>query len=185
LHGNRAKKLSFPKQDGRSETGNFLKACPQWKKQEGYRMPDLMESIKAFASAIPAELKGGKNDTYEFEHVVAERKAFLSKKKLVYKAEFRLDNNNRKMHFTEMLKESGFGLSSGGDDMDMSPGGGFKKGTYKTGMQGREGTIEEQSKLFGKAYNYSFDFGAIRNKFKGVAEDSGYAFEYHIIGLGK
>jgi hypothetical protein len=52
-------------------------------------------------------------------------------------------------------------------------------------MQGREGTIEEQSKLFGKDYNYNFDFGAIRNKFKGIAEDFGYAFEYHIIGLGK
>jgi hypothetical protein len=148
-------------------------------------MPNLMESIKAVAATIPAEIKGGKNDTYEFEYVVAERKAFLSKKKLVYKAEFRLDNNNRKMHFTEMLKESGFGLSSGGDDMDMSPGVGFKKGTYKVGMQGREGTIEEQSKLFGKDYNYNFDFGVIRNKFKGIAEDFGYAFEYHIIGLGK
>jgi hypothetical protein len=148
-------------------------------------MPNLMESIIAVVAAIPAEIKGGKKDTYEFEYVVAERKAFLSKKKLVYKAEFRLDNNNWKMHFTEMLKESGFGLSSGGDDMDMSPGVGFKKGTYKMGAQGREGTIEEQSKLFGKDYNYSFDFGAIRNKFKSIAEDFGYAFEYHIIGLGK
>ena len=148
-------------------------------------MPNLMESIKTVAAAIPAEIKGGKNDIYEFEYVVAERKAFLSKKKLVYKAEFRLDSNNWKMHFTEMLKESGFGLSSGGDDMDMSPGAGFKKGTYKMGMQGREGAIEEQSRLFGKDYKYSFDFGAIRNKFKGIAEDFGYEFEYHITGLGK
>jgi hypothetical protein len=35
----------------------------------------------------------------------------------------------------------------------MSPGVGFKKGTYKTGMSGSEGSIEEQSKLFGKDYN--------------------------------
>jgi len=148
-------------------------------------MPNLIDTIKAAVAAIPAELKGGKNDTYEFEYVVAERKAFLSKKKLVYKASFRLDNAGWKLHFTEMLKESGMGLTSGGDDMDMSPGIGFKKGTYKVGFGGREGGIEEQSKLFGKEYNYSFDFGAIRNKFKSIAGDFGYEFEYHILGLGK
>ncbi|MHB1324864.1 MAG: hypothetical protein ACYC0L_01460 [Thermoleophilia bacterium] len=34
-------------------------------------------------------------------------------------------------------------------DGDMSPGFGFKKETYKTGAGPREGTIEEQSTLFG------------------------------------
>ena len=37
-------------------------------------MPNLMDSIKAVAAAIPAEIRGGKNDTYEFEYAVAERK---------------------------------------------------------------------------------------------------------------
>jgi|WetSurMetagenome_2_1015567.scaffolds.fasta_scaffold00035_68 hypothetical protein len=156
------------------------------KREGGDDMPNLMEAIRAAVAAIPAELKEGKNDTYGFEFVVAERKAFLSREKLVYKAMFRLENNHYKLHFTERLKESGFGLASGGDDMDMSPGFGFRKGTYKTGMQGREGTMEEQSKLFGKDYNYSysFDFGSIRDKFRAIAGDFGYGFEYHIIRPG-
>jgi hypothetical protein len=54
----------------------------------GYGMPNLIDTIKAAVAAIPAELKAGKNDSYDFEYVVAERKAFLSKKKLVYKAAF-------------------------------------------------------------------------------------------------
>ena len=47
-----------------------------------------------------------------------------------------------------MLKECGFGLSSGGDDM--SPGFGFKAGTYNTMSGAREGGIKEQSTLFGR-----------------------------------
>ncbi len=146
-------------------------------------MSNLIESIKAAVEAIPAEMKDGKKDSYEFSSVVAERKTFLSRKKLVYKARFRLDNDQQKLHFTETLKESGFGLTSGGGDM--GPGTGFKKGVYKSGAQGLEGGIEEQSKLFGKDYKYRFDFGAIRNKFRSIAEEAGYTFEYHIAGLGK
>ncbi|MHB8159666.1 MAG: hypothetical protein ACYDGS_04125 [Thermoleophilia bacterium] len=56
----------------------------------------------------------------------------------------------RTIRFSEMLKESGSGVSGGGGfDGDMSPGFGFKKETYKTGAGPREGTIEEQSTLFG------------------------------------
>lgn len=80
-----------------------------------------------------------------------------------------------------MLKESGSGLSSGGDfDNSMSAGFGFKASTYKTGPGGISGNIEEQSKLFGKGYNYSFDYGKIRNKFKELAEKNGYDFNYSI-----
>jgi hypothetical protein len=148
-------------------------------------MADLMEALRAAVAAIPAELRAGKKGACEFERLVAERKAFLSRKRLVYRASFRLDDQGRKLHFTEALKESGFGLSSGGGDMEMSAGAGFRKGVYRSGTQGLEGGIEEQSRLFGKDYKYSFDYGAVRNRFREIADEFGYAFEYHILGLGE
>jgi hypothetical protein len=51
----------------------------------------------------------------------------------VFPAEF---PEEKEVRFTEMLKESGSGLSSGGFDHDSPSGFGFKKGTYKTGMGG-------------------------------------------------
>ena len=44
----------------------------------------------------------------------------------------------------------------------MSTGFGFKKETYNTFGKERTGSIEEQSKLFGKDYSYKFDFGTFR-----------------------
>src|SRR3990172_5805855 len=110
------------------------------------------------AQAIPAQLKQDKG-LFTLEYTVAERKAFLSKKKLVYSAKLRVDEGKKEVRFTEMLKESGSGLSSSsgfssGGDWDSTPGFGFKKETYKSGFGGREGNIEKQSKLFGKEYKY-------------------------------
>lgn len=117
-------------------------------------------------------------DRSVLEKVVAERKVFLSYKKLTYRAEFRVVEAARALHFTEVLKESGFGLSSGGDDL--SPGFGFKKESYKTGLGPREGSIEEQSRLFGKQYSYTFDFGAFRKAVEAAARDAGYAFVWKL-----
>ncbi|MHB8859036.1 MAG: hypothetical protein ACYC6Z_06085 [Thermoleophilia bacterium] len=125
----------------------------------------VIEDIKKIADGIagpsgaPAELKE-KKGVWTMKAVIAERKAFLSKKKLEYIAKFRIDDATKTIRFSEMLKESGSGLSSGGGGFDsgMSPGFGFKKETYRTGAGPREGTIEEQSSLFGKDYDYKFDF---------------------------
>ena len=57
----------------------------------------------------------------------------------------------------------------GGSDDDISPGLGFKATKYKSGAGGREETIEEQSELFGKSYEYRFDFKKIRNQFEELA----------------
>lgn len=122
-----------------------------------------------------------KKDTYKFETVIAERKSFLSKKKLMYIIKFKIDDIHRKFIFSEMLKETGFGLSSSAGDDEMSSGFTFK--TYKT-KQGfstpREETIEEQSNLFGQKYSYKFDFKVIREKIKQIALQYGYEFEYKI-----
>lgn len=115
--------------------------------------------------------------------VVAERKSFLSKMKLVYSAKYRVDENKREVRFTESLKESGFGFS-GGSDFDNNPGIGFKKETYRTGGGARQGVLEEQSDLFGKKYSYSFDFKRIREGIEKKALEAGFAFSYQITSLG-
>lgn len=139
----------------------------------------LIDDIRGMAGSIGAELKE-KKGACTLRLVVAERKAFLSKKRLEYIARFRVDDAARKLSFTEMLKETGSGIS-GGDD-GVSPGFGFKAETYKTGAGPREGTITEQSQYFGKQYSYSYDFSAIRTWFEQAAAAAGYAFSYSITG---
>ncbi|MCJ7605091.1 MAG: hypothetical protein MUO19_03545 [Dehalococcoidales bacterium] len=139
----------------------------------------FQQELKAFTQTIPAELKE-KIGVYELSFVVAERKAFLSKQKLEYKAKFRIDDGKRLVKFTELLKESGSGLSSG----DSSPGFGFKKETYRTKGKEREGSIEEQSNLFGKKYEYRFDFKTVRKTIEELAQNAGYEFAYQVTPFG-
>lgn len=143
----------------------------------------LQEEIKQVFSTVPAQFSEKKGVT-TVEYVVAERKSFLSKKKLTYIAKWRVVEDSKEVRFTEMLKESGSGLSSGGFGDDSSSGFGFKKGTYKTGMGGREGSIEEQSNLLGSKYSYTFDFKATRAAVQKKVEDAGYAFKYQITPIG-
>lgn len=143
----------------------------------------LQEDIKQVFSAFPAEFSE-KKGVITVEYVVAERKSFLSKKKVTYIAKYRIDQDKKEVRFTEMLKESGSGLSSGGFDDDSPSGFGFKKETYKTGMGGREGTIEEQSNLLGAKYSYKFDFKAIRGAIEKKVRDAGFAFTYQITAIG-
>jgi hypothetical protein len=141
----------------------------------------LIEAIATFVAGIPASLKE-KRGIYSVEFTVAERKAFLSKKKLTYSASFRVDEEKRELRFTEMLKESGAGVSSG--DSDSGPGFGFKKETYKTGAGPREGTVEEQSRLFGAQYSYTFDFSKVRSFVESETVKAGYTFKYQITPAG-
>lgn len=146
----------------------------------------ILEEIKKIVEAVPAEIKED-DGVYVLEFLVAERKAFLSNKKLTYRAKFRIDEEKKEVRFTERLKESGFGLSTGGNgfDSNMSPGFGFKKQTYSVGLGGeREETIEEQSNLFGKKYDYKFNFGELRKKIEAKAKEAGYQFIYKITGWG-
>jgi len=139
----------------------------------------LIDDIWGMAASIGAELKE-KKGAYTLTLVVAERKAFLSKKKLEYIARFRVDDSSRELKFTEMLKETGSGVSSGDDGI--SPGFGFKAETYKTGANPREGSIMEQSNYFGKQYSYSYDWSTIRTRIEQAAQASGYSFSYSITG---
>lgn len=143
----------------------------------------LIEDITKIVNDLPAQLSE-KNGIYTFDVLVAERKAFLSKKKLTYNAKFRIDDTTKTIKFTEMLKESGSGFNSGGVDDEMSMGMGFKAETYNTMSGAREGTIQEQSDLFGKKYTYSFDYAQIRTNIEKKATEHGYVFAYQITSIG-
>lgn len=145
----------------------------------------LTDTISAYSNTLGGKLSE-KKGVYTLEILIAERKAFLSKKKLRYIAKFRIVDENKELKFTEMLAESGSGLSSGGGDFDsgMSAGFGFKKETYNTMNGGREGSIEEQSNLFGKDYSYNFDYKMIRSKFEDLAKNEEYDFKYQITPIG-
>jgi hypothetical protein len=143
----------------------------------------LLDDVKRYAGETGASLSE-KKGIWAFTRVLAERKAFLSRKKLTYTAKFRIDDAARIVKFTEMLAEAGSGLSSGGDSGEGSSGFGFKATTYKTGSGGIEGSITEQSKLFGKDYSYTFRYEEIREKFEVLATSAGYGFVYQITPMG-
>jgi hypothetical protein len=123
-----------------------------------------------------------KKGIWDFSATIAERKTFLSKKKLTYAAKIKIDDGAKTVKFSEMLIEAGSGLSSGGSfDGGMSSGFGVKTESYNTFGGARQGTIEEQSNLFGKDYSFNFDFKVARSIVKDVAEKAGYQFEYQIM----
>lgn len=65
---------------------------------------DAIQGIAATQGLALTEKKG----VYTLERVVAERKAFLSRKRLLCRARFRIVEEGKESHFTELLKESGF-----------------------------------------------------------------------------
>lgn len=140
---------------------------------------DFLEALKKYAATIPAELSE-KKGTWTFAFFIAERKAFLSKKKLQYIARIRVDDQHREVAFSEMLKESGSGFSAGSGGEEISGGFGFKKEVYRSDGQRREGTMEEQSRFFGKDYTFRFDYQGVRTTVERLARMAGYTFTYRI-----
>ena len=134
----------------------------------------LKEKLVELSKEFPARFEEQNDGTLVLESKIAERKVFLSKKTLMYRARLRVDDEKRTVSFFEILKETGLGLA-GGDSSDLSPGFGFKKETYRVTGKGREGSIEELSKLFGKDYKYSWDYSNLRKKIQHEAEQAGYA----------
>lgn len=136
---------------------------------------EIIQAIREFTQSIPAEWEE-KNGVFEISFTIAERKTFLSKQKLTYQAKFRIDEANKLIKFTEMLKEGSAGLQAGA---------GFQVESYNTFKGGqREGSIEEQSDQFGKKYSYTFDFKTIRHKVEELAQKAGYDFHYQITASG-
>src|SRR4030042_2522612 len=138
----------------------------------------MIEEIKEALESYDGEWKE-KNGVWEFSATIAERKAFLSKKKLTYSAKMRIEDDAKVVKFSEILIEAESGFTSGGDfDNGMSTGFGFKTESYNTLRGAREGSIEEQSNLFGKKFEYKFDYKEIRYKAQEAAKSDDYRFEY-------
>ena len=120
-----------------------------------------------------------KKGVWDFSATIAERKAFLSTKKLTYSSKLRIDEIAKTVQFSELLSEAGSGFSSGGSMDDVGSGRvWFKSESYNTLKGPRKGTIQEQSHLFGKDYSYRFDHQEISTKIKDVVEENGYTFVY-------
>lgn len=134
----------------------------------------IHEALQKLARDFSGKL-GEKQGIHTFTVTLAERKGFLRKDRLEYIARFRLDEATKTLHFSEMLREQGSGVSSGEDIQ----GFGFKKEVTRTTSRPRSGTIEEHSRLFGTKYEYRFNYEAIRKAFEALAREHGYGFEYH------
>jgi len=132
----------------------------------------LQDDLIAAGSVFPAPLQLQKDGSLAMEMLVAERKAFLSTRKLIYRCRLRVNEAARTVAFWEMLMEKGSGAF--GDD-DMAPGFGFKKETYGTSCKERSGSIEEASSLFGRDYVFDWDYAVVRRRVRGVAEAAGYS----------
>ncbi len=132
----------------------------------------LEDELITASLAFPAPLQPQRDGSLAMEAPIAERKAFLSKRKLAYKCKLRVNEGPRSITFWEMLVEKGSGVS--GSD-DTAPGFGFKKETYSTKGKELSGGIEEASRLFGKDYTYTWDYAAVRNAVRGAAEAAGYS----------
>jgi hypothetical protein len=143
-------------------------------------MATMIDAVKQNLSSYGGKWNE-KKGLWDFSATIAERKAFLSKKQLTYSCKIRIDDGTKIVRFSEMLMEAGSGFSTGGFDSDMSSGFGVKKETYNTFGGSRQGTIEEQSSLFGKDYTYQFNYQEIREKVRTIVENTGYRFEYQIL----
>jgi hypothetical protein len=140
----------------------------------------LIDEIKQALAYMRGEWTE-KKGLWSFSATIAERKAFLSKKKLTYSSKLRIDDQARTIHYSELLTESGSGISSDSGFDSGSTGFGFKTESYNTFGKARQGTIEEQSVLFGKDYSYQFDFSQARIKIQEIAARNNYVFEYQIL----
>jgi hypothetical protein len=141
---------------------------------ERRRQLTLKERLVEVSKEFPAKFEAQNDGTLKLESKIAERKVLLSKKTLKYRARLRVDDDKRTVKFFEILEETGLGLASGASDI--SPGFGFKTETYKVTGKGREGGIEELSKLFGKDYKYSWDYSKLRKNIQHEIEKAGYTF---------
>ena len=136
---------------------------------------NLLQAIQTYAESLPAKVEE-KKGIYCLTFTVAERKTFLSKQKLIYEAKFRIDEKEKVIKFTEMLRESSTGMQAGTE---------FKVESYTIGKGGqREGSIEQQAEFFGKKYDFDFDFKAISGRLESLAVENGYDFHYQATSIG-
>jgi hypothetical protein len=150
--------------------------------REGDEKMGVAEEIRSYLEEEVGARVDGKGQGGSAKLVLAQQKSFLSKKTVEYVAKFKVQDDDRVVRFFEMLKESGSGMSAG--DGDVGGGWGVSKETYKSGLGGREASIEAQGSLLGKKYAFTFDYARVRTAIKDLAERHGYRFDYQVTPKG-
>jgi hypothetical protein len=127
----------------------------------------ISNELLELETGLPAHFERH-DDRLELEAVVAERKTFLSREKLTYRARVEVDDDARKVRFHEHVKETARGLT-----------GGVSFSTETTKLKGKErsGVAEERSSWLGKRYDYRLDYAAVRDRVEEAARANGYEFE--------
>ena len=143
----------------------------------------LIEEIKRIASEIPAELREDKG-LFTLECAVGEKRVLITRQRYVYRAKFRINEKKREIRFTEMLKESDFGVSMGADAVDSLGFGFLKKGTDQTEARPKVGAGKEPPEPSDKDESDTVDFSRIRNMIEAAAVEAGYTFKYKLTSFG-
>ena len=138
--------------------------------------PQVVAELRRLADAWGFEW-GQRGDVITLKRVIAEHSAFMATARLEYQARVRVDDARWEVHFTELLKESGSGLTSGDDD-GMSPGFGIQKTSYNTATDGIQEAIEDQVARYGKKFTIDFRYDLVRDQVKSIADIAHYAFRY-------
>jgi hypothetical protein len=151
--------------------------APSQQAQPGAEPSALFAQLKGLAESQQFSVSQ-KGNVVTASLVIAERTAFMSTAKLEYRAKITVDDRTGEVKFSELLKETGTGLS-GGEDSDgmVGAGFGFQSGTYHSGG-GVEDDIAEQARRYGKLYTIAFDYAAWRDQAKNLVEAAGYKFKY-------
>ena len=122
-----------------------------------------------------------KADQVILSRVVAEQKALMATGQLTYEARIRIDDARREVRFTELLKESRSGMSSGGDD-DFGPSGfGVQRTSYNSRTDTVQDSIEEQAARYRSKYPLDFRYDAVSPQVRGIAETAGYTLAYGVL----
>lgn len=171
--------LAAPPQVGQVSNGyqwngsQWLPVAPQVPSREAA----LVAEVRRYADAVGLTVQQSPQQL-TLERVVAERKAFLSSARLEYRATISLDDARRTARITELLKESGAGLTSGGgDDGDFgsTSGFGFQKSTYNTRTDGIAESIEEQAATLGARYAPGFPYRDVKPMLARICAAIGYS----------
>jgi hypothetical protein len=145
---------------------------------ERITMEEIKKELIEAGKKYPKNFVEKRGSIFLLDFIIARRKAFLRTDKLMYHSRLKVDVNKNEIIFFEILKESGAGVGAGGAD-EFGTGFGFKVEKTKIGSDGRrEGVIKQQSDLFGKKYEYEFDYEKVRQDAESIARRSGFDFKY-------
>ena len=107
-----------------------------------------------------------KKGVVTLSRLAAEKKGFLSKRKVTYQALYKIDQEQKELHFTEFLIESASGAGGAGSES-------WSTGSAKEGPEGRVG---KRMSALAKKYQIHFPAVEVGVRFRQAAEAGGYAF---------